>query len=386
VSVLGGGHSYTCESARPGTIQLDMRRFDKITADWNRFELTTQTGVVFSEVLKVVKRTSHAIAHGGCHSVGTAGFFLHGGIHAPSTRLVGRGNDTIVSMTVVTYDGSVRTLSNVSSDQSLWKAMRLGGSHFGIATSITARFLASESEASSFIFVISLTTEEFASSWARIVRETHKNGNLADVTFDGAGPARLTRLVSEQFDPSSVTVQLSIRNNRGTLGNSYPIQLARAVSHMVSSFPLRALPTMWLAPFWEDQSLAYDATTNDWTSTFMCVPADCSIETILTRLTDHFRSYAYYDAQWACWQVISTTTSFDDKMCFEYNCPDVPLFRRELPKIDDFVKETCSGWTRYSNVKSPEVPTSEYFTNYDEMKAWKRKWDPHNVFLALGPD
>ena len=101
VSYRGGGHSYTCKSMIRDSIQMDMRHFDQVVVDETRNRVTLGAGVIFSEVLRKISPRRYTIAHGGCHSVGVAGYYLHGGIHAPATRLIGLGNETVVAMRVV---------------------------------------------------------------------------------------------------------------------------------------------------------------------------------------------------------------------------------------------------------------------------------------------
>jgi len=99
-----------------------------------------ETGNTFEDLFKTIPSKRFSFVHGECDSVGVGGFYLHGGGHASGLQeQYGSGNSTIVSMEVVTADGKVRTLSDDSDDQSLWKAMRKAGSSFGVATSLTIR-------------------------------------------------------------------------------------------------------------------------------------------------------------------------------------------------------------------------------------------------------
>ena len=72
------------------------------------------------------------IVHGQCPTVGAGGLFLHGGYHTTLTLNYGRGNDTVLSMEVVTADGTVLELDEHSPHADLWQAMRQAGSSFAI--------------------------------------------------------------------------------------------------------------------------------------------------------------------------------------------------------------------------------------------------------------
>lgn len=379
LSYMSGGHSYVCESSKPNSLQISLRDLNEITVHADD-TVTLGPGNTFFEVLRELPREKYSIAHGGCLSVGVGGFFLHGGIHAPSTRLTGTGNTTIVKLTMVSANGTVYHLDASSPHQDLWNAMRIAGSHFGVATSITVRFLR-EPEATSFIFLFSMGERDFSRAWAKAVQKTREDGLGADITLDGGGPQRLVRFLAESTDPSQYVIQVSVRNNRGL--NLRSVQLSRAYFYLTSIFPLPTVLSMIPVDGVEDQSSAYDLTGGAWTSTFMCFDPDCPLEEMVYLLTSHFRSYAYIDAQNACWQVFSTTTSFPGQMCFEYNCPAMATFDRELPSLDKKLKEMCPAWTRSANVKSPGTPTAEYYTNFGELVQLKQKWDPDNFLNEM---
>lgn len=143
LSVRSGGHSYTCNAFKDSGIHLDLRsikgrRIFQKDGEWfAQFE----TGNTFADLFKTMDTRRFTFLHGECWSVGVGGFFLHGGAHVTSIQemYASWANETITSMEVVTADGQIRTLSDDSDDQLLWKAMRQAGSSFGVATSLTIR-------------------------------------------------------------------------------------------------------------------------------------------------------------------------------------------------------------------------------------------------------
>ena len=292
-------------------------------------------------------------------------------------------------MRVVTADGSIVSLTKErdslpsSRHNTLWKGMLLAGSSFGIATSISVRFLA-EPEASAFVFLARMNEEQFSSSLLSGIDRVRKDGTKADVTLDGAGPVRLSQATAKQFDPSLYIFKVSVRNRR-----RWVPQLARqalASAYLASQLPVETWPSLLPAPNTvEDLSVAYDTTGNEYTSTFMCFKEeDCDLKPIVRRLTRHYRLYAYSDAARACWQVFSTLTSFPGNVCFEYNCPDLAVFQRELEEIDEENKRDCPAYVRYYNVPSFWAPNGrEYFTNYDELVSWKAELDPNRTLNRL---
>ena len=103
LSVRSGGHSYTCDGIKPGSVHLDLRSrvrkqlYHESSGWYAEFE----TGNTFRDLFRIVDRRRFSIVHGACHAVGVGGFYLHGGLHMNSlTALYGWGNETIVSMRV----------------------------------------------------------------------------------------------------------------------------------------------------------------------------------------------------------------------------------------------------------------------------------------------
>ena len=392
LSYVGGGHAYTCKSVIRGSLQISMRNFKSINVqrdDDGGGTVTMGTGVLFSEVFEHISTKQNAIAHGGCHSVGVAGFYLHGGIHAPATRLTGVGNATVEAMRVITADGLVHALTREvdgvagAPRNDLWRAMLVAGSSFGIATSLTVRFLA-EPEASMYVFLVRMDEEQFTNTLISGIDRVREDGTDAFVTLDGAGPVRFTPFTTKKLDPSLYIFQVSVRNTWQWVPQ-FTRQLA-ASAYLLAQLPPVTWPSFTTLPQTiEDLSVAYDVTGSAFTSTFMCFEeSHCDLRPIVRRLTDHYRSYAYADTAENCWQVFSTLTSFPDKVCFEYNCPDRAVFHRELEWIDDMNKRDCPSFVRYYNVPSFWAPHGQdYFTNYDQLVAWKIKWDPNRTLNAL---
>ena len=118
LSMRSGGHSYTCNSLKPGSIHLDMRSLNQIQMldntiddsphDTERKVLKTGTGNTFRQLLKFTGKDDYSYVHGECHSVGVGGFYLHGGAHAGIlTEKYGFGNESIRELEMVTADGSI---------------------------------------------------------------------------------------------------------------------------------------------------------------------------------------------------------------------------------------------------------------------------------------
>jgi FAD/FMN-containing dehydrogenase len=159
ISVRGGGHGYTCQGSKLGSVMLDMRKlksivFNKANSTNDIVSMTIGTGLTWGEVLKKLRDLDSDLltVHGQCTSVGVAGYALHGGVHFGGlSELYGLASDNILALTAVVANGSTVVLSGTtcvidgisreysSACSGLWFAFRGAGSSFGVVTSLTLR-------------------------------------------------------------------------------------------------------------------------------------------------------------------------------------------------------------------------------------------------------
>ena len=183
ISVRGGGHGYTCQGSKLGSVMLDMRKlknieFNKANSTNDVVSMTIGTGLTWGEVLKKLRELDRDLltVHGQCTSVGVAGYALHGGVHFGGlSELYGLASDNILALTAVVANGSTVVLSattcvidgvskEYSSDCSgLWFAFRGAGSSFGVVTSLTLR-LHREPRLLSALSILSLKIQDSSRS------------------------------------------------------------------------------------------------------------------------------------------------------------------------------------------------------------------------------
>lgn len=117
LSVRGGGHSYTCNSVKNNSVQLDMRDMDSISLGQDNssptgLAATLGAGATWGEVLRVIPPSEYSYPHGQCRSVGVAGYLLGGGVNWLGTyNKFGYGAESVLSMRVVLADGSIAAVS-----------------------------------------------------------------------------------------------------------------------------------------------------------------------------------------------------------------------------------------------------------------------------------
>ncbi|KAH9042971.1 hypothetical protein EDB83DRAFT_2227926, partial [Lactarius deliciosus] len=130
-AVKGGGHtSNPGFSSTPG-IQISLLRFNKISFNDNKTELTVGAGCVFDEIYKVIRPENYNIVGGG-GSVGIGGWMMGGG-YSLKTNQYGLGIDNLVRSQIVLPDGR-RVTASADAESDLFWAIKGGGNNFGIAT------------------------------------------------------------------------------------------------------------------------------------------------------------------------------------------------------------------------------------------------------------
>ncbi|KAH9039783.1 hypothetical protein EDB85DRAFT_1887199 [Lactarius pseudohatsudake] len=130
-AVKGGGHtSNPGFSSTPG-IQISLLRFNKISFNDNKTELTVGAGCVFDEIYKVIRPENYNIVGGG-GGVGIGGWMMGGG-YSLKTNQYGLGIDNLVRSQIVLPDGR-RVTASADAESDLFWAIKGGGNNFGIAT------------------------------------------------------------------------------------------------------------------------------------------------------------------------------------------------------------------------------------------------------------
>lgn len=140
-TVKGGGHSANGYSLNSGGVVIDMSLLNAISLDKERQVVTVGMGARWHDVYVYLMNSGTGLIPigGGCPTVGVAGF-MQGGGYSFVSRSYGMSIDNLLSVTIVTPDGSVRTVgveSDASADRDLFWALRGGGGgNWGVAVSM----------------------------------------------------------------------------------------------------------------------------------------------------------------------------------------------------------------------------------------------------------
>lgn len=143
LTVKNGGHSYMGYCLNEGGIVLDVSPMKGCYINSEANTITMQAGLVWKDVYYKHLKDPHTMVIGGqCPTVGVSGFTLGGGL-SPFSRSYGLACDNVLSMTLVTHDGEIVTVSDKDQDEDkkdlFWALRGGGGGNFGVTVSMTCR-------------------------------------------------------------------------------------------------------------------------------------------------------------------------------------------------------------------------------------------------------
>lgn len=133
IAVRGGGHNVAGRAVCDDGLMIDLSPMKGIWVDPQRQRVRAQAGVCWAEFNRATQLHGLATTGGAVGSTGIAGLTLGGGFGYLMGKY-GYTSDNLLSVELVTADGSVLHVSDESNPELFW-GLRGGGGNFGIATS-----------------------------------------------------------------------------------------------------------------------------------------------------------------------------------------------------------------------------------------------------------
>jgi len=137
ISVRGGGHNVAGRAVIDNAVMIDLSPMKGIHVDPAARTARAQGGVLWRELNRETALHGLAVTGGAISHTGIAGLTLGGGLGWLMAKH-GLAADNLVSVELVTADGSVIEVNEQSDPELLW-ALRGGGGNFGIAASLEYR-------------------------------------------------------------------------------------------------------------------------------------------------------------------------------------------------------------------------------------------------------
>ena len=137
LSVRGGGHNVAGNAVNDGGLVVDLSQMRGVHVDPRQRTARVQGGATWADLDREAQVFGLATPGGVVSTTGVAGLTLHGGM-GHLRRPHGLSLDNLLSVDIVTADGSLKTAS-ASENPDLFWAVRGAGSNFGAVTSFEFR-------------------------------------------------------------------------------------------------------------------------------------------------------------------------------------------------------------------------------------------------------
>jgi FAD binding domain/Berberine and berberine like len=137
IAVRGGGHSYPGFSTCDDGIVIDLSPMRAVSVDSDRRVATVDAGALLGDVDRATQRHGLVCPNGAVSHTGVAGLTLGGGMGRLMRRF-GLTIDNLASVDLLTADGEIVVVSDVSQPELFW-GLRGAGANFGIALAFRFR-------------------------------------------------------------------------------------------------------------------------------------------------------------------------------------------------------------------------------------------------------
>jgi hypothetical protein len=135
LAARSGGHSYGGYSTTTGLI-VDVSALNSVVIGSGSTQAAVGAGAKLINLYAQLGSAGVLLPGGSCPTVGIAGLALGGG-QGVFGRYLGLTCDNVVSLRLVTADGSLRTCSPTANGDLYWACRGGGGGNFGVVTSFT---------------------------------------------------------------------------------------------------------------------------------------------------------------------------------------------------------------------------------------------------------
>jgi FAD/FMN-containing dehydrogenase len=387
IAVRGGAHSVAGFSACDDGIVIDLAQLNDVQVDAESQRAFAGGGTTWKTFDAATQPYALATTGGLVSSTGIGGFTLGGGI-GHLVRKYGLTCDNLISVELVTADGSLVQASASQNSELFW-ALRGGGGNFGIVTRFElALHPVGQVVLGGVIFYPGEQAAEVMSGWRDLLHNVPDELSTT-VSLTTAPPLPF---IPEDWHNKKAVAVVGCWAGDPTEGEEVvkPLRvLGTAISDLLGPIPYVDLQQL-VDPAWEAGAANY------FTSTFLDELSDEAIET----LSDYHRRAAYppvtaefhlHHLDGAVARVPAASTAFTTRRSpFILNCLARTPAPADLPQHAAFARAARKAMATYGkgeayvnfageggvdNVRASYPPAI-----YARLQAVKDEYDPFNVF------
>ncbi len=385
VTIRGGGHNIAGLSVQDGALMIDMSCMRGVTVEPAKRTAHAQAGCLLGDVDRETQAHGLAAVLGFASTTGIAGLTLGGGF-GYLTRQFGWTCDNVRSMEVVTARGELVTASKYENPDLFW-GLRGGGGNFGIVTSFEYELY----EVGPLIFggAIAWSADE-APAVLEMYQELLKGAPPELTVVAGLRMAPPAPWINEEMHGKPIIVFFVCYTGTMERGASLlaPVkEFANPVGDMIQPLPYVQQQSLIDATqphgrryYWKSEYLPEVST--EMTEPLIRHAAQVAsahgailifpLDGKLNRLPDDHSAVGNRDTR----LVINIAAGWDDAADDHMN---ITWARNAWEELRQF--STGGVYVNFlTEDEGDERTRAAYRTNYSQLVALKRKWDPTNVF------
>jgi FAD/FMN-containing dehydrogenase len=384
LAVRGGGHGVAGHALCDGGLVIDLSELRAVDVDLEARTARAQGGCTLGDVDRETQRHGLATPLGVVTETGIAGLTLSGGI-GHLRRKHGLSCDNLVSVQVVTADGSLVSASE-SQNQDLFWALRGGGGNFGVVTSFEYRLHPVGPEVFvCFVFYRAADAKEVLRSCERYLSDD----DVSPLAFFGRVPE------ADEFPPEShgqpfVTV-LTLHPGEPAEGERI-LQPLREVADPIADLS-------GVMPYTDVQAILDEDYPDGWRYYWKSINVPELGDELIDRLAEHAAAAPSALSTIDIWYQGGAMARVGEEETAFANRGEPYLLGIEGNWEDEARSEENVAWVRdtFADMRSfssggiylnfpgfleegKQLLREGYGKNYDRLAAIKAKYDPGNLF------
>ena len=396
------GHDYNGKSTAAGALGLWLHHMDSISLvskysskAYTGPAVTLGAGVSIYDAYKFADSHNGIIVGGNCPTVALAGGYTQGGGHGPLASKYGLAVDQVLEWQVVTANGSLLKASPARNADLYWALSGGGGGTYGVVVSLTVKLYPQETAAAATLtFAVPSTTTGTDDFWSSVrtflgsLPAMVDSGLLVSWTLvpgaflvsPASGPEVSQATIDRMFAPTLT------RLNKTNIPYQYR---SRSFSRWLQSYEAFNLPSANVSNSIIGSRLiprsVIKRQVDDFISTLKTIVQNnfLAVGNSLTVSNQSSTSVAV-NPYWRRTLVHLSIGTFLNYQDFDSNLQAQDLMTNTLIPLLAELTPNGAAYLNEADFQQPNWQSVFYGANYGLLDSIKSKYDPSDIFYALG--